>query len=107
MLAAVFIATGQDPAQVVEGSMAMTTAELVDDDLYISVRLPALEVGTVGGGTRLPCQAEALSILGCLGSGQARKFAEIVAAVCLAGELSTLAAQASGQLASAHQALGR
>ncbi|MGD1060975.1 MAG: hydroxymethylglutaryl-CoA reductase (NADPH) [Methanomassiliicoccales archaeon] len=107
MLAAVFIATGQDPAQVVEGSMGMTTAEVVDGDLYVSLRLPALEVGTVGGGTRLPCQSEALSIMGCLGVGKAKKFAEIVAAVALAGELSTLAAQATGTLASAHQALGR
>ncbi|MDD1770804.1 MAG: hydroxymethylglutaryl-CoA reductase (NADPH) [Methanomassiliicoccales archaeon] len=107
MLAAVFIATGQDPAQVVEGSMGMTTAEVVDEDLYISLRLPALEVGTVGGGTKLPCQSEALSIMGCHGTGKAKKFAEIVAAVTLAGELSTLAAQATGALASAHQALGR
>ncbi|HVO77629.1 MAG TPA: hydroxymethylglutaryl-CoA reductase (NADPH) [Methanomassiliicoccales archaeon] len=107
MLAAVFIATGQDPAQVVEGSMGMTTAEVVDGDLYVSLRLPSLEVGTVGGGTKLPCQSEALSIMGCLGAGKARKFAEIVTAVTLAGELSTLAAQATGTLASAHQALGR
>jgi len=107
MLAAVFIATGQDPAQVVEGSMGMTTAEAVDGSLYVSLRLPALEVGTVGGGTKLPCQSEALSIMGCLGAGKAKKFAEIVAAACLAGELSTLAAQATGTLASAHKALGR
>lgn len=107
MLAAVFIATGQDPAQVVEGSMGTTTAEAVDDDLYVSLRLPSLEVGTIGGGTRLPCQSEALSMMGCLGTGKARKFAEIVAATCLAGEISTLAAQAKGELASAHRSLGR
>lgn len=107
MLAAVFIATGQDPAQVVEGSMATTTAEVVEDGLYMSLRLPSLEVGTVGGGTRLPCQSEALSMMGCLGAGKVRKFAEIVASVCLAGEVSTLAAQAKGQLASAHKSLGR
>ena len=107
MLAAVYIATGQDPAQVVEGSMGMTTAEVVDGDLYMSVRLPAIEVGSVGGGTRLPAQAEALSMLGCLGDGKAVKLAEIIGAVVLAGELSTLCAQAAGQLGSAHQALGR
>jgi hydroxymethylglutaryl-CoA reductase (NADPH) len=107
MLAAVYIATGQDPAQVVEGSMGLTSAEVVDGDLYISVRLPSLEVGTVGGGTKLPCQSEALSIMNCLGTGKAKKFVEIVAAVVLAGELSTLAAQATGQLASAHKELGR
>jgi hydroxymethylglutaryl-CoA reductase (NADPH) len=107
MLAALYIATGQDPAQVVEGSMATTTCEVVEGDLYISVRLPCVEVGTVGGGTRLPCQAEALSMLGCQGAGKVNRFAEIVGAVVLAGELSTLCAQAAGQLGSAHQALGR
>ncbi len=107
MLAAVFIATGQDPAQVVEGSMGTTTCEAVDGDLYISVRLPSLEVGTVGGGTRLPTQKEALSIMGCWGEGKAAKLAEIVGAVCLAGELSTLAAQRAGELGKAHQQLGR
>jgi hydroxymethylglutaryl-CoA reductase (NADPH) len=107
MLAALYIATGQDPAQVVEGSMVTTTCEVVDEGLYISVRLPCVEVGTVGGGTRLPCQSEALSMIGCLGPGKAGKLAEIVGAVVLAGELSTLAAQSAGQLGSAHRKLGR
>lgn len=107
MVAALYIATGQDPAQVVGGSMTMTTAEDVDGDLYIAVRMPAVEVGSVGGGTKLPCQREALSMIGCLGEGKARKLAEIVAATVLAGELSTLAAQAAGQLGSAHAKLGR
>lgn len=107
MLAAVYIATGQDPAQVAEGSMGTTTAEVVDGDLYLSVRLPAVEVGTVGGGTRLPAQAEALAMMGCLGEGKAHKLAEIVGAVVLAGELSTLCAQAAGQLGAAHGRLGR
>ena len=107
MVAALYIATGQDPAQVVGGSMSVTSCEDVGGDLYISVRMPTVEVGTVGGGTRLPCQREALSMIGCLGEGKARKLAEIVAATVLAGELSTLAAQAAGQLGSAHAALGR
>ena len=107
MVAALYIATGQDPAQVVGASMSVTTCEDVDGDLYIAVRMPAVEVGTVGGGTRLPCQREALSMIGCLGGGKARKLAEIVAVTVLAGELSTLAAQAAGQLGSAHAALGR
>lgn len=107
MLAAVYIATGQDPAQVVEGSMGTTTAEVVDGDLYMSVRLPSIEVGTVGGGTRLPAQAEALSMMGCLGDGKAVKLAEIIGAVVLAGELSTLCAQAAGHLGAAHGRLGR
>jgi hydroxymethylglutaryl-CoA reductase (NADPH) len=107
MIAALYIATGQDPAQVVEGSMVTTTCEVVDDGLYVSVRLPCVEVGTVGGGTRLPCQSEALSMIGCLGDGKSPQLAEIVGAVVLAGELSTLSAQAAGQLGSAHQSLGR
>ena len=107
MVAALYIATGQDPAQVVGGSMAVTSCEDVDGDLYICVRMPTVEVGTVGGGTRLPCQREALQMIGCLGDGKSRKLAEIVAATVLAGELSTLAAQAAGQLGSAHAALGR
>lgn len=107
MVAALYIATGQDPAQVVGGSMSVTSCEDVGGDLYISVRMPAVEVGTVGGGTRLPCQREALGMIGCLGEGKSRKLAEIVAVTVLAGELSTLAAQAAGQLGSAHAALGR
>ncbi len=107
ILAAVFIATGQDPAQVVEGSMGMTTCERSGEDLYLSVRLPSLEVGTVGGGTRLPCQKEALSLMDCVGAGKAKKFAEIVAGATLAGELSTLAAQSAGELGKAHRELGR
>jgi len=107
MVAAVYIATGQDPAQVVEGSMTMTTCESVGGDLYIAVRMPSVEVGTVGGGTRLPCQSEALEMIGCLGNGKACKLAEIVAATVLAGELSTLGAQAAGHLGKAHSELGR
>lgn len=107
MLAALYIATGQDAAQVVEGSMAMTTCEMCEEGVYLSVRLPCVEVGTVGGGTRLPCQAEALSMMGCFGAGNAKKLAEIAAALVLAGELSTLAAQSAGELGKAHKALGR
>lgn len=107
MLAAFYIATGQDAAQVVEGSMASTTCELCEEGVYLSVRLPCIEVGTVGGGTRLPCQSEALSMMGCSGAGKAKKLAEIAGALVLAGELSTLAAQSAGELGKAHKALGR
>ena len=107
MVAALYIATGQDPAQVIGGSMTVTTCESIDDDLYISVRMPSVEVGTIGGGTRLPCQSEALKIMDCLGDGKAKKFAEIVAVTVLAGELSTLSAQAAGHLGKAHKELGR
>ena len=112
IVAAVFLATGQDMAQVVESSLAFTWTEVRGGDLYISVTLPSLEVGTVGGGTRLPTQREALSIMGVAGGGDppgtnARKFAEILAATVLAGELNLLAALASGHLARAHEMLGR
>ncbi len=113
IIAAIFLATGQDAAQVVESSMGYTWAEILNNgDLYISVTLPSLEVGTVGGGTRLPTQKEALQILGVYGSGNppgtnAKKFAEIVASAVLAGELSLLAALAAGHLAEAHKKLGR
>ncbi len=107
MVAALYIATGQDPAQVVGGSLTITTCENVNGDLYIAVRMPSVEVGTVGGGTRLPCQSEALKMMDCLGDGKSRKFAEIVAVTVLAGELSTLSAQAAGHLGKAHKELGR
>ncbi len=112
IIAAIFIATGQDVAQVVESSLGYTWTEVRDGDLYISVTLPSLEVGTVGGGTRLPTQQEALRLLGVAGSGNppgtnARKFAEIVAAAVLAGELNLLAALAGNELARAHIALAR
>lgn len=112
IVAAIFIATGQDVAQVVESSMGFTWTELRNNDLYISVTLPSLEVGTVGGGTRLPTQREALKLLGVEGGGNppgvnARKLAEIIAASVLAGELSLLAALSVGHLAKAHEKLGR
>lgn len=107
MVAAVYIATGQDPAQVVEGSNAMTVAEEVDGDLYVSVRMPSVEVGSVGGGTKLPAQSEALDMIGCRGSGMAPKLAELVAVTVLAGEVSTVGAQAAGHLGKAHSELGR
>lgn len=107
MAAALFIATGQDAAQVVEASMGISTAERTEEGLYFSVRLPALEVGTVGGGTSLPTQREALEMMKCHGPRKAGKFAEIAASVILAGELSTLAAQSRGELAPAHSRLAR
>ncbi len=111
-VAAVFLATGQDAAQVVEGSNAITTVEDRGDELYASVNLASLEVGTVGGGTKLPTQREALDVLGVRGGGDpaganADALAEIIAAGALAGELSLLAALASRHLSSAHAELGR
>ncbi|RLM56998.1 hydroxymethylglutaryl-CoA reductase (NADPH) [Halobellus sp. Atlit-31R] len=112
VVAAMFLATGQDEAQVVEGANAITTAEARDGDLYLSVSLASLEVGTVGGGTKLPTQAEALDVLGIRGGGDpagsnADALAEAVAVGALAGELSLLSALASRHLSSAHAELGR
>ncbi|PSP39140.1 hydroxymethylglutaryl-CoA reductase (NADPH) [Halobacteriales archaeon QH_7_65_31] len=113
-IAAAFLATGQDIAQVVEGSNAITTADVRDDGdtLYASLSIASLEVGTVGGGTTLPTQAESLDVIGVRGGGDpagsnADALAEIIATAALGGELSLLGALASSNLASAHEELGR
>ena len=112
VVAAAFLATGQDEAQVVEGANAITTIEDRGDELYASVSLASLEVGTVGGGTKLPTQSEALDVLGLGGGGDppgsnADALAEVIATGALAGELSLLAALSSRHLSSAHEELGR
>ena len=107
MVAAIFLATGQDAAHVVEGSLGITTAENRDGDLYFSVNLPDLPIATVGGGTSLETANEGLNILGVAGSNKVLELAEIVASTVLAGELSLLAALSAGHLARAHKELGR
>jgi len=112
VIAAAFLATGQDAAQVVEGANTITTVDAREEGLYASVTLASLEVGTVGGGTKLPTQAEGLDVLGYGGGGDppgsnADALAEVIAAGTLAGELSLLAALASRHLSSAHADLGR
>lgn len=111
-IAAAFLATGQDAAQVVEGANAITTAEVKQSNLYASLSIASLEVGTVGGGTKLPTQREALDVVGLRGGGDppgsnADALSEIIATGALAGELSLLAALASRHLSSAHKELGR
>ena len=107
MIGAIFLATGQDEAHVVEGSLGITTAEDRDGDLYFSVNMPDLPVATIGGGTRLETANEGLKIIDCAGTGKVNKFAEIVISTVLAGELSLVAAISAGHLAKAHQELGR
>ncbi len=112
IIAAIFAATGQDLAHVVEGSLGMTLIELSGEDLYIAVSIPSLVLGTVGGGTDLYAQKEALSIMGVEGGGKppgfhANKFAEIVVSATLCGELSLLSAFAAKDLAKAHKKYGR
>ena len=107
-LAALFIACGQDAACVAEASVGVTRMDVTGDgELYISVSMPNLIVGTVGGGTRLPTAQECLTMIDCLGEGKARKFAEICAATTLAGEVSIIAALAAGDFAQAHASYGR
>lgn len=107
-LTAIFIACGQDVANVVNSSVGITNFEITPEgDLYASVTLPSLTVATVGGGTGLGTSRECLEMLGCAGAGRAPKFAEIVAATLLAGELSMGAAIASGEFVAAHEAYGR
>ena len=128
-VAAAFLATGQDMAQVVEGANAITTVDVrggpangasgtspdgeqSGGNLYVSLTLASLEVGTVGGGTGLPTQSEALDVVGVAGGGDppgsnADALAEIIATAALAGELSLLGALAADNLAGAHEELGR
>ena len=112
VVAATFLATGQDEAHVVEGSNAITQMTAEDGDLYANVTCASLQVGTVGGGTRLPTQQEALELLGLAGGGDppgqhADALAEVITSAALAGELSLIGALAARQLSAAHERLGR
>jgi len=107
-LAALYIACGQDAACVSESAVGVTRMEVTDDgSLYVAVTLPNLIVGTVGGGTGLPSQRACLEIMGLAGAGHARAFAEVAAALCLAGELSIIGALCAGHFTRAHQTLAR
>ncbi len=107
-ITAMFIATGQDVANVAEGSAGIVYTELTPEkDLYLSITIPSLIVATHGGGTKLPTQHECLEVLGCAGKDKVMKFAEIVAGVVLAGEISLAAAISSLEWVSAHEEYGR
>jgi hydroxymethylglutaryl-CoA reductase (NADPH) len=107
-LAALFIACGQDVANVANAAVGITDYELTaDGDLHASVTLPSMTVATVGGGTGIGTSRECLAMLGCSGAGHAPKLAEIFAATLLAGELSMAAAIGSGEFVSAHETYGR
>ena len=108
VIGAMFAATGQDIACTHESAIGQLHLELTDNgDVYCTMMLPSLVVGTVGGGTNLPTQKECLELIGCAGPGKAEKLAEIIASFCLALDLSTLSAIASDQFARAHEKLGR
>jgi hydroxymethylglutaryl-CoA reductase (NADPH) len=107
-ITAMFIATGQDVANVSESSAALLFADLTPEkDLYMSITLPSLIVATCGGGTGLPTQRECLESMGCYGAGKVGKLAEIVAGTVLAGEISLAAAISSLDWVSSHDQLGR
>ena len=107
-LTAIFIACGQDVANVANAAVGVTEFEVTDDgDLYASVTLPSLTVATIGGGTQLGTSRECLQMIGCAGAGHAPKFAEIVAGAVLAGELSMAAAIGAGEFVAAHESYGR
>eukprot|EP00253_Pinus_taeda_P010555 PITA_10555 len=113
IVSAVFIATGQDPAQNIESSHCITMMEASGKDLHVSVTMPCIEVGTVGGGTQLASQAACLNMLGVKGANvespgaNAQTLARIVGGAVLAGELSLMSALAAGQLVKSHMKYNR
>lgn len=115
IVSAIYIATGQDPAQNVESSHCITMMEPLhgSGDLHISVTMPSIEVGTVGGGTELASQSACLNLLGAKGGSKdspgsnSRLLAAVVAASVLAGELSLMSALAAGQLVNSHMKYNR
>lgn len=107
-ITAMFIACGQDVANVAESSAAAVYAEITKSgDYYFSITIPSLIVATYGGGTGLPTQRECLELLGCYGKDKVKKFAEIVAATVLCGELSLGTAVIADEWVSSHEQLGR
>ncbi|MEZ4883887.1 MAG: hydroxymethylglutaryl-CoA reductase [Chitinophagales bacterium] len=107
-ITALFIATGQDVANVAESSAGFYYGEILENgDYYYSITIPALIVATYGGGVGLPTQRECLEIMDCYGSGKVNKLAEIIAAVVLCGELSLGAAVAADEWVSSHEQYGR
>lgn len=107
-ITAMFIATGQDVANVAESSAGIIYTELTPErDLYLSITIPSLIVATYGGGTSLATQRECLELLGCYGKGKVNKLAEIIAGTVLAGEISLAAAISSSDWVSSHEQYGR
>jgi len=107
-ITAMFIATGQDVANVAESSAGILYAEMTPaGGVYLSLTIPSLIVATYGGGTGLATQRECLEMLGCYGKGKVNKLAEIIAGVTLAGEISLGAAISSSDWVSSHEKYGR
>ncbi len=107
-ITAMFIATGQDVANVAESSAGVLFSERINEgDLYCSITIPSLIVATFGGGTGLATQKECLEVMDCYGSGKVKKLAEIIAATALAGEISLMGAHYAKEWVDSHEKLGR
>ncbi|HPS58775.1 MAG TPA: hydroxymethylglutaryl-CoA reductase [Spirochaetota bacterium] len=107
VIAAIFAATGQDIASTHESGMGHFYVEKTGEgDLYVSLLIPSLVIGTIGGGTKLPGQAELLDMNNCAGEGKVNRLAEIIAGFCLSLDISTMAAVASNQFAASHRKYG-
>jgi len=106
-IAAIFVATGQDLASIHESGVGIFELEKNNDGLHLQITLPNLVIGTIGGGTSLPKQSQALEIMKCLGNNKVDRFAKLIAGFTLGLEISTLAAIVSGEFAKAHEKLGR
>jgi hydroxymethylglutaryl-CoA reductase (NADPH) len=106
-IASIFVATGQDLASIHESGLGFLHLEKTDKGLYLSLHLPTLVIGTVGGGTGLPKQREALELMGCYGSGRVNRFAQLIAGFALGLEISTFAAVVGDNFATSHEKMGR
>jgi hydroxymethylglutaryl-CoA reductase (NADPH) len=107
-ITAMFIACGQDVANVSESHAGITYAQLLEDgNYYWSITLPSLIVASYGGGTGLPTQRECLELIDCYGTGKADRLAEIIAAVVLAGDVSLGSAVLADEWVTAHERMGR
>lgn len=107
VIAAMFVATGQDLASIHESSVGILNLNKTPKGLHVQLTLPNLVIGTIGGGTGLPKQKQVLKIMDCYGSGKVNRFAKLIAGFALGLELSTFAAIVSGEFAKAHEKLGR
>jgi len=106
-IAAIFVATGQDLASIHESGVGIFELTKNNGGLHLKLTLPNLVIGTIGGGTSLPKQSQALKIMKCLGNNKVNRFAKLIAGFTLGLEVSTLAAIVSGEFAKAHEKLGR
>lgn len=106
-IAAIFVATGQDIASVHESSLGILSVEKKEGGIQLSLKLPSLVIGSIGGGTAIPMQKEALELMGCYGKGKVERLAKLIAGFALSLEISTFSAVVSGEFAKAHEKLGR